>query len=426
MKNVWILQTGEPLHVDEGDPRPMRAMNLASKLVEAGHSVVLWSSGFYHQKKAHRAKEYKVILVSEKLEVRLIPSPGYKKNIGFGRLWDHIVLANNLKKILKKEGIVPDVAFIGYPPIETAYVMGEWLKYKNVPFVMDIKDQWPSLFLDAFPKRARNIGRLILWPYFYFGKRALRSSTALSSMANGFLNWSIRFSGRDINKFDRVFPLTSPISRCTEEQITEAKFWWEKRYSGSLKNGLRILFVGSHTAVFDFETVKDAALYYAENNIEVEFVICGDGGCSAQVKAQFDGVKNAILPGWVDSAQIHYLASISDAAIIPYKNIDSFNDSLPNKVIDALALGLPILTPLVGELSTLVEKYNVGMRYEEGDCRDLVNCIDQLRKKPGLKEKISNNARELYAAQFSFDEVYDQFANYLVCLANNNKSICHG
>ena len=48
---VWILQTGEPLHCDEGSPRPMRAINLSNKLVEAGHDVVLWSSAFSHQEK---------------------------------------------------------------------------------------------------------------------------------------------------------------------------------------------------------------------------------------------------------------------------------------------------------------------------------------------------------------------------------------
>ena len=53
---IWLLQTGEPLHIDAGNPRPMRAMNLANALVAAGHKVVLWSSSFYHQEKRHRVQ----------------------------------------------------------------------------------------------------------------------------------------------------------------------------------------------------------------------------------------------------------------------------------------------------------------------------------------------------------------------------------
>ena len=78
---VWILQTGEPLHSDDGSPRSMRAMNLANALVNKGHDVILWSSGFYHQEKRHRSRIFEKIHINNKLEIRLIPSPGYKRNV---------------------------------------------------------------------------------------------------------------------------------------------------------------------------------------------------------------------------------------------------------------------------------------------------------------------------------------------------------
>ena len=124
---VWILQTGEPLHSDNDNSRPMRVINLSNTLVKKGHNVVIWSSSFYHQKKIQRAKSYKKIFINKKLEIRLIPSPGYKKNIGLQRLFDHFKLAYNLKKKLDVEKKLPDVAFVGYPPIETAFIMTSWL-----------------------------------------------------------------------------------------------------------------------------------------------------------------------------------------------------------------------------------------------------------------------------------------------------------
>ena len=48
---VWIFQTGEPLHIDGDNYRPMRAMNLANILIKRGHYVTIWSSAFYHQEK---------------------------------------------------------------------------------------------------------------------------------------------------------------------------------------------------------------------------------------------------------------------------------------------------------------------------------------------------------------------------------------
>ena len=107
---VWILQTGEPLPTDKGILRPMRAINLTNKLIEKGHKVILWSSSFNHQIKEHRSKDYKELKVNENLEIRLIPSCGYKKNISIKRLIDHAQLGYNLKKTLKKEKNKPENA----------------------------------------------------------------------------------------------------------------------------------------------------------------------------------------------------------------------------------------------------------------------------------------------------------------------------
>ena len=186
---VWIFQTGEPLHSDDDNPRPMRAMNLANSLVDMGHSVIIWSSAYYHQKKRHRANKYKKIIFSKLLEIRLIPSPGYIKNTGIQRLYDHAVLAINLRKILRNESSIPDVAFIGYPPIEFAYVAQKWLAKNNVKTMLDIKDLWPEIFISFLPKSMKIFGKFFLFPYFYLAKQVISDATVVSSMTDNFLNY---------------------------------------------------------------------------------------------------------------------------------------------------------------------------------------------------------------------------------------------
>ncbi len=115
-------------------------MNLSNILISRGHKVTLWTSSFDHQNKIHRSKKFKILEESPNLKIRLIPSSGYKKNISSFRLYDHFILAKNLKQILKNEKNTPDVAFVGYPQIETAFVFTKWLKEKKVPVILDIKD----------------------------------------------------------------------------------------------------------------------------------------------------------------------------------------------------------------------------------------------------------------------------------------------
>ncbi|MCP9823428.1 glycosyltransferase [Cyanobium sp. L1E-Cus] len=392
-------------------------MNLANSLVDAGHQVVLWSSAFFHQEKRHRSKKAERIKISEQLEIRLISSPGYQRNIGLGRLWDHAVLAFNLTRQLQQEDTTPDVAFIGYPPIEVAAVLTRWLYLRDVPTILDVKDQWPSFFLEALPKQLRGIGRIALWPYYYLGRRAMREASGLSAMAEKFLEWSLDFAGRSMGRYDKIFPLTSPSSAMSKESLENALAWWSTQGIKLDAHTMRLVFIGSHMSVFDFQPVREAAEYFAQRNAKVEFVICGDGGFSVELRAMLAGLPNVFFPGWVDRAQIEALAEISQAALIPYRNIDNFITNLPNKVIDSLSLGLPILSPLRGEVAILIETHKVGLRYGSDSGTSLVRCIEALISSQDLRQTMSNNARSLYCEKFSYEMVYGSLVQHLEMIA---------
>lgn len=409
---IWILQTGEPLPVDGKDVRPMRAMNLSNALIRAGHNVVLWSSAFYHQEKRNRSTTEKIIKVSDSLEVRLIPSCGYQQNIGLGRLIDHAQLAINLKKILKQCKDLPDVAFIGYPPIETAAVMTRWLSERGIPALLDVKDQWPSIFLEAVPSIMRPLGRIVLWPYFYLARRAIRDATGISTMANGFLEWSLSLAGRMQTDMDGVFPLTTKLDEVNEAELDEARRWWNVQ--GVPDDGTtRICYVGNHSPNVDLEPVRDAASIFFKQKVPVEFIIAGDGISAPEFKKMMSGLPNVHFPGQIDRPKFIALAERCRASIIPYVNSQSFQLSLPNKTFDSLALGLPILSPLQGEVASLINENGVGLRYGTDTGKCLYDCILTLIQDASLQKIMSQKANALYDEKFSFDMVYGGLVRHL-------------
>jgi glycosyltransferase involved in cell wall biosynthesis len=409
---VWIFQSGEPLHVDLGNPRPMRAMNLSDKLVEAGHQVVVWSSAFNHQKKIHRTRRYKSFRVDNNLEIRLIPSCGYSKHIGFARLVDHLQMALNLKKILKQEKAEPDLAFIGYPPIETAAIFSGWLKKRSIPFVLDVKDLWPSMFVDAFPRVLRPLSRIIFHPYFYLSKKTMNDATSIVAMAPSFLTWVLKFANREISTLDKVFRLTSEKGQVSNIELSKASEWWDLQ--GINETSPKVLFVGTFMSVFDFDPVIEAA----RNIPNCQFVLCGDGDYLNGVKIKSKGLDNVLFPGWIDRPKIESLANISLASLAPYKNIDNFIMNTPNKVVDSLLLGLPVLSPLTGEVGSLISIRKVGFTYNNSN--PLVNCIQSLVDDYKLQSQMSINAKRLYEEEFEFNKVYDGLVFHLEKLTNIN------
>jgi glycosyltransferase involved in cell wall biosynthesis len=415
---IWLLQTGEPLHIDAGNPRPMRAMNLANSLVAAGHKVVLWSSSFYHQEKRHRVQASERIIISPLMEIRLIASPGYKRNIGLGRLWDHFQLGRNLANELLKETDIPNVAFIGYPPIETAAVMTHWLSQRQVPCMVDVKDQWPSIFIDALPVPLKAVGRIVFAPYFYYGRRAMREATALSAMADGFLYWAAGFAGRSVTIFDRVVPLTMPMGQVSCADLEDAGRWWDQQGIKADKN-FRIFFVGSHSSAFDIEPIFEAAKSLALAGITCQFIFCGEGEQSSIWRDKMSGLPNIFFPGWVDRAKIEALALRSHAALAPYRNTKDFEMSIPNKVLDSMALGLPVLSPLKGEVGKLIANFEIGMQYGEANGKTLAQCITMMTSNAGFRNELANNAVTLFQNKFYYETVYNGLVKHLEVLAQS-------
>ncbi|MBV6493630.1 MAG: hypothetical protein LDLANPLL_01653 [Turneriella sp.] len=408
---VWILQTGEPLHTDGGNARPMRAMNLADTLIQKGHRVELWSSAFYHQEKKHRTKRFTSTVVNDKLTIHLIPSMGYKRNIGLGRLVDHAQLGLRLKKYLRKVSQLPDVVFIGYPPIETAAVMARWCRKNNIPCLLDVKDKWPVIFTEPLPKQIRFIGRLMLFPYFLLSKRAMREATGIVTMAQGFLQWARQFAGRKENKWDKVAALTSKHPKVTAVDVRQAQEWWNKHGVKKDKK-IRFCFVGSLSRAFDFTPIKEAAEQFVRLYPQCEFVICGAGGAEKEIKELFKNLPNVVFPGWINHVQIQVLVGYCIAALAPYNNTENFIVNIPNKIIDYLSFGLPVVSPLDGEVREIIESHNVGLAYGVNRVK-LQDALTNLIQEPQKRIQMSKNAYLFYKNNFAFEKVYGTLVDHI-------------
>ena len=131
-------------------------------------------------------------------------------------------------------------------------------------------------------------------------------------------------------------------------------------------------------------------------------------------------LPNVIFPGWIDRPKIESLAKFCIASIAPYRSTPDFMLSIPNKIIDSLALGLPVLSPLKGEVEGLIQAHAIGLAYqaEAGvGVNSLCQAIERLIEDKKLQNSMSSNARQLYNARFSFEPVYGSLVTHLEQLA---------
>lgn len=413
---VWILQTGEPLHIDSAGLRPMRAMNLASTLIEKGHQVVLWSSDFDHFSKKHRTGKTSTIAYSENLEVRLISSRGYKSHIGLSRLFDHAQMAFNLKKELKNQ-TPPDIAFIGYPPIETAWVMTNWLNKRMAPSIVDVKDAWPEIYIQSLGSSLKRIALALLWPYTLMMKSIFRKSIGINSVTEDFLAWSLSKIPRIKSSFDQVTYLTSPERIFSDGEIADASSFWDS--CGVLNDDIEnIFFLGTINNVYDFNQV-----IYAARNSKFRYIIAGDGPNRDLILSEKDLPNNLILPGWVNEVQAYVLASRSKAAIAPVRNRNDYAMNITNKFFDAMRFGIPMVTSIKGIAAKTIDENKVGISYESATEKSLLLAIEALMENKSIQSEFSFNARKLYEQKYAHEKNYQKLVQHLEKIRENKKSV---
>jgi len=391
----------------------MRSINLSEELVRRGHEVTIWASNFDHFSKRHRFKGMKSLKVNENLTLKLIHSRGYKSHAGIGRIVDHCQMAFNLSQMLHKE-TAPDLAFIGFPPIETAWVMARWMSKRNIPTILDVKDIWPEIFLKPFPKILRPFVRFILSPYFVMRNITFRKITSFSSVTDEFLEWCLAVAGRKKIDIDAVNFLTARPSDFGEIELETAR-----NKLDDLKvfnNGqIRGSFIGTLNSAFDFKLIIEAAKSY-----DIQFIIAGDGPLFKTLKELSANIPNLSLIGWINTAQAHELSRRSTFLLAPYLPSADFNIHIPNKFFDAMFHGKPILTSIVGVSRSLVMENDIGFIYDYDNLESLNQSLNKIRAQPDSVKRKSDNARKLYETNFSYERVYGALALNLETIIRKN------
>jgi glycosyltransferase involved in cell wall biosynthesis len=301
----------------------------------------------------------------------------------------------------------PDVALVGYPPIEVAWVAARWLKKNNVPFLLDVKDEWPHIILREVPSRLRWLAKIVLTPYFIMMSSTFKCATGITSVTKEFLDWCLEIAKRNQNEFDLVTPTTSPDLVFSEEELSEANVYWDSLGVFDLSNK-RVYFVGTINHVYNFDPIL-----FAARNSDYQFVIAGDGPQRQALIKNSKELKNVIFPGWINAPQAYVLAKRSGVAIAPFHNRSDFDMNITNKFYDAMRLGKPMLTSTQGVSGKLLQKEGIGLVYSNSSKESFYETLAFLFENDSKLSNFSQRARKIYLDNFSYASVYNKLIEHL-------------
>ncbi len=410
--HVWLITVGEPLPTLSRNSRLWRTGLLARQLVQLGHSITWWTSRVDHIHKEFFGFDGPALEAEPGLTLRFLDGRLYRRNISIARLVNHWQIGRDFRR-RTLEAPRPGVVLCSFPTIELSLEAARFGQRHGVPVVLDIRDLWPDIFLQPAPAPVRPLVRLALAPYFAAARRALREATALVAVSDGYLQWGLAGAGRAQGSLDQLFPLAYSLPAPSAETRLAARE--SLRKFGVDDASIVCLFAGTLGRTYDLAPVLHAARKFAEEGDErFRFLICGDGERAREWRERASGQSNVTFTGWLAQPEMHAALVGADIGLAAYAK--AAPQGVPNKVIEYLAAGLPVVSSLSGEAQALLARAECGRSYQAGDGEALSRTLRELE--PGQnRERISRNARRKYEESFRAESVYGRLAAYLEELA---------
>ncbi len=384
MKNsklVYLVNVGEPLPVKGNREHRMCAWK--RQLESDGFDVIFFTTDFEHQRKQwiHEAPQGFILLKS---------FISYEKNIGFGRLINHFLLFFSLFYAFKSQNNKPDVIVVSYPTILISLASLIYAKVYGLKVVVDVRDKWPDIFI------GHPFFILFLWPLYLIKKIVFRYADNVIAVSPNYYKWAVPNS---IYRANCVLPLAIASVPIIEREI-------------STTNPIRLIFVGTLGSSYDLKSIILIHDILYENKISFTIDVCGDGPKRNWFESQIVLKENIIFHGWLSKLELQEIIDGAHFGLMLY-NSDA-SQGWPNKLIEYMANGLPIVNTLKGEAWDLIEQDCLGINCYSGDLNVLVNwiiCLIQNESK--YKGYVSRNY-EVYMNRFHDEAIYNKLKKIIL------------
>jgi glycosyltransferase involved in cell wall biosynthesis len=307
----------------------------------------------------------------------------------------------------------PDVIVSAWPSVDLATAAVRYGLWANVPTILDVRDLWPDIFRPHINRYLRPFSNYLLYPFNRKVRFAFSHAAGISGITAPFVDWGVKRAGRPKGPFDRDFPLAYPDTTPTETAQHAARAFWDTL---GLRNRFVVCFLGNlgQQHSIELEAVFEAARRLLPIQPDVLFVLGGGGVNLDRYRRLAADCTNVLFPGRIAYPEVWTLLRLSSIGLVPYESLPDFMMSIPNKAIEYLSAGLPVLSSVRGTLQELLAREHSGLTYSNNNPKMLAEQVLWLRNNPESRESMSRQALRLYKERFVARNVYSAMAEYVI------------
>jgi glycosyltransferase involved in cell wall biosynthesis len=262
-------------------------------------------------------------------------------------------------------------------------------RFKHIPWVLEIRDLWPeSIVAVGALKPGALIGMLRMIERF-----AYRHARHIVTVSDAFVP---RFTDCGVAS-QKISIITNGVDRTFFTQSNADSDKFRERYN--LEGRFVASYIGTHGMAHGLQTMLEAA-HLLRERADILFLLIGDGAERRSLVrlCREMALRNVLMLPQMSRAEILCAWAASDAAIVPLRNNPTFELVIPSKMLEAFAMGKPVLLGVRGKARQIVETGNCGLAFHPEDSADLARVITALANDRRLASELGKNGVEVAAA----------------------------
>ena len=295
------------------------------------------------------------------------------------------------------------------PPIFQA-VTARWIaRLKRKPFLLEVRDLWPSFAVAVGVLTNPLLIRLSEW----LERGLYRRADRVVINSPGFFEHVHSRGARQVEVVPNGVDLTM-FGKTEKDQSLRREL--------GLAEGFLVLYAGAHGMSNDLETVLKAA-EILQSEEDIHFVFLGDGKekTNLMALAQQMKLRNLHFLPSIPKDQIASTLVQADVGLAILLAVDAYKTTYPNKVFDYMAAGLPVVLAIDGVIRQVVEDAGAGLFTQPGDPEALAEAVKRLAADPVLVDQLGQAGKQCVEGDFDRERLAAKMALVMETLAANGK-----
>jgi len=269
----------------------------------------------------------------------------------------------------------------------------KWLK--RVPFIFEVRDQWPEIPIELGILNNKLLIKLML----LLEKSIYRSASAIVALSPGMSKGVREVIGEE--KIIETIPNSSDTGVFRPDidgTNIRRKYGWHEKFV--------LLHFGAMGKANSLEFIVDVA-DKLKDNTDIHFVVIGDGATRQPLldKIKHLGLNNIELVGSRPKTVLPKYVAACDVSLVIFADYPILEHNSANKFFDSLGAGKPVLLNYSGWQRDVIENANAGFGCDQCNVDEFIDRVNYLFENKTLLNGFGNNARNLAKTEFSRDKL---------------------